>query len=161
MPPFQLDNATANLNLNDPENLPPPPPELLQQQYLYGTVPDSRQQAVISNYAPTRGQGFPTYAPGSGQMDLGQPQQVSRWRVFAQTSVFCVLALIIGLVRLGCGALLLGWTGAWERDQVAHITMYNAFSLCYRTTYMHIPLSHFPLSHSLLAMYIISFPSVP
>lgn len=77
MPPFQLDNATANLNLNDPDYLPPPPPELLQQQYLYGTVPDSRQQAVITNYAPTRGQGFPTYAPGTGQMDMGQPQQVS------------------------------------------------------------------------------------
>lgn len=70
-----LDNATANLNLDNPDSLPPPPPELLQQQYLYGTVPDSRQQAVMSSYAPIRGQGYPTYAPGSGHMNMGQPQQ--------------------------------------------------------------------------------------
>ena len=111
MPPFQLDNAAANLNLNDPDNLPPPPPELLQQQYLYGTVPDSRQQAVISNYAPTRGQGFPTYSPGSGQMDLGQPQQVSRWRVFAQTSVLCPRPRHwFGQASLWCIAVGMDWS---------------------------------------------------
>nr|KAG5714243.1 hypothetical protein BaRGS_018460 [Batillaria attramentaria] len=66
-----LDNASQNYN----DDLPPPPPELLQQQYLYGTVPDSRQQAVLTNTAPTRGQGYMTYAPGAGQMDMGTPQQ--------------------------------------------------------------------------------------
>lgn len=75
---FQLASGTANLNLEDADNLPPPPPELLQQQYLYGTMPDTRQQAIITHYAPSRGQGYPAYAPGSGQMDFGQPQQVGR-----------------------------------------------------------------------------------
>ncbi|PVD31076.1 hypothetical protein C0Q70_10353 [Pomacea canaliculata] len=80
-----LASGTANLNLEDADNLPPPPPELLQQQYLYGTMPDTRQQAIITHYAPSRGQGYPAYAPGSGQMDFGQPQQATVQSVPAST----------------------------------------------------------------------------
>lgn len=59
----------------DLENLPPPPPELLQQQYLYGNVPDSRQQATFGNVAPSRGQGTTVFLPGKGEATVPQAQQ--------------------------------------------------------------------------------------
>lgn len=59
----------------DLENLPPPPPELLQQQYLYGTVPDSRQQAVYSGMGAPQGQGVQGFTPGAGNVIVPQQQQ--------------------------------------------------------------------------------------
>lgn len=54
---------------------PPPPPELVQQQYLYGTVTDSRQQPVQSNYGYPQSQPSGSYAPGVGQTAGQKPQQ--------------------------------------------------------------------------------------
>ncbi|CAG5135476.1 unnamed protein product [Candidula unifasciata] len=69
-----LNNASLNQDGYD-EEFPPPPPELLQQQYLYGTVPDSRQQAIQSNYAHPQGHAVSSYAPGVGQTTAQKPQQ--------------------------------------------------------------------------------------
>ncbi|XP_055889743.1 uncharacterized protein LOC106068552 [Biomphalaria glabrata] len=68
-------NASSAGDAYGDEEFPPPPPELLQQQYLYGTVPDSRQQAVQSNLAFPQGQSFSSYAPGVGQTTGQKPQK--------------------------------------------------------------------------------------
>ncbi|XP_046335302.2 uncharacterized protein LOC124117442 [Haliotis rufescens] len=79
-----LSQQTQQMNLDgsdfDPANLPPPPPELLQQQYLYGTVPDSRQQAVFNNQSYPGGQGQVSYNPVLGTVQptpQSQKAQVS------------------------------------------------------------------------------------
>lgn len=86
----QLNNATANLKLGENEygddEFPPPPPELLQQQYLYGTVPDSRQQAIPTNYAYPQSQGYASYAPGVGQTVSQKPQQAEVHHIPASTT---------------------------------------------------------------------------
>lgn len=69
-----------NMNVGDQdfvdlENLPPPPPEMLQQQYLYGTVPDSRQQGVYGGLGSQQGQGTPGFTPGAGNVIVPQQQQ--------------------------------------------------------------------------------------
>ncbi|XP_062611451.1 uncharacterized protein LOC134273277 isoform X2 [Saccostrea cucullata] len=78
-----LNQNMANMNMGGPgyggeidlENLPPPPPELLQQQYLYGTVPDSRQQGVYSQFAHPQGQASHGFTPGTGNVPMPPPQK--------------------------------------------------------------------------------------
>ncbi|KAK3096055.1 hypothetical protein FSP39_022576 [Pinctada imbricata] len=78
----EMNQQFANMNMGAPayqgemdmENLPPPPPELLQQQYLYGSVPDSRHQGAYSQFAPSQGQGTYGYTPGEGYVAM-PPQQ--------------------------------------------------------------------------------------
>lgn len=59
----------------DFDDLPPPPPEMLQQQYLYGTVPDSRQQALYNQQAYPKGQGVAGFTPGAGEVTMPPPQK--------------------------------------------------------------------------------------
>lgn len=70
----------GNLNVGDQgyvdlDSLPPPPPELLQQQYLYGTVPDSRQQVMYGGIGAPQGHGVPGFTPGAGNVIVPQQQQ--------------------------------------------------------------------------------------
>lgn len=85
-----LNNATANLKLGENEygddEFPPPPPELLQQQFLYGTVPDSRQQAIPTNYAYPQSKGYASYAPGVGQTVSQKPQKAEVQHIPASTT---------------------------------------------------------------------------
>lgn len=80
---LQLSQNMANMNMGGPgfggeidlDSLPPPPPELLQQQYLYGTVPDSRQQGVYSQFATPQGQASQGFTPGTGNVQMPPPQK--------------------------------------------------------------------------------------
>ncbi|BFY97405.1 hypothetical protein BsWGS_00445 [Bradybaena similaris] len=73
--PAGLNNATVTQDGFGDNEFPAPPPELLQQQYLYGTVPDSRQQTSQGSYAYPQNQGVSSYAPGVGQTAGQKPQQ--------------------------------------------------------------------------------------
>lgn len=81
--PLQLSQNMANMNMGGPgfggeidlDSLPPPPPELLQQQYLYGTVPDSRQQGVYSQFTAPQGQASQGFTPGTGNVQMPPPQK--------------------------------------------------------------------------------------
>ena len=81
---FQVTSGMNQMHVSpgesyDPNDLPPPPPEMLQQQYLYGTVPDSRQQAVFSQRGYPGGQARQGYAPGTGVADdVGVPAQQAK-----------------------------------------------------------------------------------
>lgn len=80
---FQLTQNMANMNVGGPgyggeidlDSLPPPPPELLQQQYLYGTVPDSRQQGVYNQFPHSHGQASHGFTPGTGNVPMPPPQK--------------------------------------------------------------------------------------
>lgn len=63
---LQLTDGMQNLDIND-QNFPPPPPELLQQQFLYGTLPNTAQQPLYGQMAHSKGQGHLSYRPGAGQ----------------------------------------------------------------------------------------------
>ena len=80
-----MNQQFANMNMGAPayqgeldlDNLPPPPPELLQQQYLYGSVPDSRQQGAYSQFAQPQGQVSYGYTPGEGSVSMPAPQKAA------------------------------------------------------------------------------------
>jgi hypothetical protein len=80
-----LNSSSVNKDGYDDDEFPPPPPELLQQQYLYGTVPDSRQQAIQSNQSYPQGQAVSSYAPGVGQTTAQKPQQAELVHIPAST----------------------------------------------------------------------------
>ncbi|ESP00954.1 hypothetical protein LOTGIDRAFT_239732, partial [Lottia gigantea] len=76
---------------------PPPPPELLQQQYLYGSVPDGTSQAVIKNLAYNQGQGQPTtYAPGTGEAVNEQLQKANVSNIPASSAPYKVEKRTVG-----------------------------------------------------------------
>uniref|UniRef100_A0A0B7AF40 Transglutaminase-like domain-containing protein n=1 Tax=Arion vulgaris TaxID=1028688 RepID=A0A0B7AF40_9EUPU len=80
-----LNNAAVLQDGHGDGEFPPPPPELLQQQFLYGTVPDSRQQPVQSSPAFPQSQGVNSYAPGVGQTTGQRPQQAELTQIPAST----------------------------------------------------------------------------
>ncbi|XP_033757635.1 uncharacterized protein LOC117340002 [Pecten maximus] len=83
--PNQLAQNVSDMNMGggqneiDLDSLPAPPPEFLQQQYLYGTVPDSRQQGHYPGMSQPHGQNQPggqaAFTPGAGNVILPPTQQ--------------------------------------------------------------------------------------
>lgn len=92
----QLNNATVAQDGYGDE-FPAPPPELLQQQYLYGTVPDSRQQTSQGSYAYPQNQGVSSYAPGVGQTAGQKPQQAEYVQIPVSTTPIQVSVLSLVL----------------------------------------------------------------
>lgn len=94
---LQLNNASLSQDDQGDDEFPPPPPELLQQQYLYGTVPDSRQQAIHSTYAYPQGQAVTSYAPGVGQTTGKKPQQAEVIQIPVSTKPIQVHSQVVNV----------------------------------------------------------------
>lgn len=78
----ELTDGVRNLHMNDDlSNLPPPPPELLQQQFLYGTIPNTAQQPLYGQMAYSKGQGHLSYRPGDGELQIKPTQKASLFSI--------------------------------------------------------------------------------
>ncbi|XP_029644723.1 uncharacterized protein LOC115218879 [Octopus sinensis] len=84
-----LTDGMQNMDIND-QNFPPPPPELLQQQFLYGTLPNTAQQPLFGQMAHSKGQGHLSYRPGAGQFYSKPTQRANFFNIPASETPIVV-----------------------------------------------------------------------